>query len=616
MTNSRLGNFHWVWIIDTEFRYQSGERNEPVCLCAHELRTGRRLELFFDRHRENPFDYSDALFVCYSAAAEWKTFLSLGWELPLDVLDLHFEYLNQINGVWQGNVLLRKIGSGLADAMATFGLDFLSHLEKEEERDYILSRSSYPPEGQRRILDYCWTDVDGTAQLLEKMLPDIDLEQALLRGSFTKPVAWIEHNGLPISPMYHRIAACRDDLQREIAREVEATHGYGVYTLEGKHTQRPVFKQRNFDALIARLELKDVWPQTPTGSCSTNDENAFEPMAKLHPELQPLRQARKSLKSLNLFGAAIGSDDRNRAHVWPFGAVTGRNSPKTSEFILSRPHWVRNLIAPPQGHALVHADIVAAEAGIAADASGDLELIRVYNSGLDPYIEFAKAAGALPLDAVRDKINKPDIEHVRGLYKVADLAIKYGIGGATLATNLGVPQWQTDRMIASHRKTYATYWAWAESQVERAYHEGYISTSFGWKMAVDRSTRRNTVLNFPQQAACAEILRLTLVLAVERGLGPMLCAPHHDAFYLECPDEDAERVSAALASCFQDAAGVVLSGRVRLRLDFGIVRYPSHYHDEDGAEIWNIVRQFLADRAEKEIDSDEERPAPRPRYLT
>jgi hypothetical protein len=61
--------------------------------------------------------------------------------------------------------------------------------------------------------------------------------------------------------------------------------------------------------------------------------------------------------------------------------------------------------------------------------------------------------------------------------------------------------------------------------------------SLDWTMAVERNTRRNTVFNFPQQVACAELLRLTLILAVERDLGPMLCAPHHDAFYLECKDE-------------------------------------------------------------------------------
>jgi DNA polymerase I len=597
--SSRLDAFTSVWAIDSEFRHQSGERNEPVCLCALELRTGRRLELFFDRHHDNPFEYAHALFVGYSAAAEWKTFLSLGWELPHEILDLHFEYLNQINGVWHGNVLLRKIGSGLGDAMAASGLDFLSHVEKEEERDYILSHPSYSPEGQRRILDYCWTDVNGTAQLLDKLLPDIDLEQALLRGAYTKPLAWMEHNGLPISPLYSSIQEHRDELQLQIASDIEAAHGYGVYAIESKKKPKPVFKQRDFDALIRRIGLGDVWPLTPTGSFSTNDEHAFEPMAKLHPELQPLRQARKSLKSLSLFGSAIGADGRNRTKTGSFGAVTGRNTPKTAEFILSRPHWVRNLIAPPPGRALIHADIVAAEAGIAADASGDPELLRVYNSGLDPYIEFAKAAGALAADSVRDKENRPDLEKVRNLYKVADLAIKYGIGGSTLAANLGLSLLQADRIIATHKRTYSTYWAWAESQVKQAYQVGYISTSFGWTMAVDRNTRWNTVLNFPQQAACAELLRLTLVLAAERGLGPMLCAPHHDAFYLECKEEDTEWVSATLDSCFQDAVGVVLSGRASLRLGSGTVRYPNHYCDEDGAEIWDIVEKFLEGRVKR-----------------
>jgi hypothetical protein len=127
--------------------------------------------------------------------------------------------------------------------------------------------------------------------------------------------------------------------------------------------------------------------------CQTNDKDVFKRMAKLHPELEPLRQARKSVKALSLFGSSIGADGWNRASAWPFDTVTGRSNPKTSQFILNRPHWVRHLIAPAEGRALVRADIVAAEVGIAADASGDPELIRVSNSALDPYIEFAKSAG-------------------------------------------------------------------------------------------------------------------------------------------------------------------------------------------------------------------------------
>jgi len=588
-----LDNYSSVWVIDTGFQGPDGEPHEPVCLCAHELRSGRRLELFFDEPHENPFDYTDALFVAYNASVEFKTFISLGWSLPEAVLDLQFEYLRVINGLWLGHQSLKLMGRGLADAMEAFGLDAFSHAEKDAERDSILSNRSYPPEGQRRILDHCWTGVDGTMALLGVMLTEIDFDQALLRGSYSKAVAWMEHNGLPLSALYEEVQEHRAALSVQIARSVEEEHQYGVYAIEGERDPQPVFKRRGLDALIERSGLVEVWPITAAGQFSTSDEDAFKPMSRLHPELRPLRQARKSIKALALFGSNVGHDRRNRAGVLPFGTSTGRNNPNGSQFILSRPHWVRNLIAPGPGRCLVHADIVAAEVGIAADASGDPELIRVYNSGLDPYIEFAIGSGALPIGTVRDKGNNPDVEEVRSLYKVADLAIKYGMGGANLALNLGIPTWQAERIIGTHKRVYRTYWAWAQAQIEQAYQTGYISTSFGWTMSIDRSTKRNSVLNFPQQATCSELLRLTCVLLVERGFGPMLCATHHDAFYLECEAGQSEDVGDALRLCFDEAVGIVLSGRVGLRLEIGIVHYPDHYQDEDGQEIWHIVTEYL-----------------------
>jgi hypothetical protein len=564
------------------------------------------LELFFIGHQDNPFDYEDSLFVCYNASAEWKTFIALDWELPPNVLDLYFEYLNRINGIWRGGQCLRKVGSGLVDALAEFGEDALSHEEKGEERDYIIEWGVSSSPGvtvvahQRRILDYCWTDVIGTKTLLSKILPDIDMEQALLRGDYSKPVAWFEHNGLPINPLYYEIQNHREELQVHIAREVEAKYGYGVFAFEGKKKVKAVFTQKGFDTLIERSGYGKFWPGTPSGlHYSTDDEKAFGPMCKLHPELEPLRQARKSIKALSLTGTTLGKDSRNRGAMWPFGTVSGRNNPKAKQFILSRPHWVRNLISPTKGRAIVHADIIAAEAGIAADLSGDPELIRIYQSGADQYLEFAKSAGAVPQEAVRDKKNA-ELEALRDLYKVALLAIQYGVGAETLSQNLGVPQWQAERIIASHKRTYATYWAWVDAQIERAHREGYISTGFGWTLAIGPDTSRNTLLNFPQQAGCAEILRLACVLAVERGLGPTLCAPHHDALYLECDEGEAERVAAKLESCFRDAGETVLSGQVQLRLETGIVRYPDHYCDDDGKEIWEMVVSFLEQRREEE----------------
>jgi DNA polymerase I len=342
---TNLDNYRFVWVIDTEFQQPDGEPNIPVCLCAEELHSGRRLELFFDRPHENPFDYVNSLIVCYSASAEWKTFISHGWELPPNVLDLYFEYLNGINGVWRGGQCLRKVGTGLVDALAEFGEDSLSFEEKQRERDNVIQHGVVPPPGvsaeahQRRILDYCWTDVLGTKKLLPKMLPYIDLDQALLRGEYSKAVAWFEHNGLPISPLYHEIQKHRNDLQVHIARDVEAKYGYGVFAIEGVKNPRAIFKQKGFDALIERSDYGKFWPTTAKGQYSTRDEKVFEPLCKRCPELEPLRQARKSIKALSLTKAILGKDNRNRAAIFPFGTVSGRNNPKATQFILSRPHW-------------------------------------------------------------------------------------------------------------------------------------------------------------------------------------------------------------------------------------------------------------------------------------
>ncbi len=592
--NNFLDDYRRVWVLDTEFRTAPGERNCPVCLCARDLHTGEEVEVFFDSHRENPFDYEAALFAGFNTPAEWKTFLALGWDLPLNILDLHFEYLRLINGVWCNGINLRSFGTGLLDAMTEFNLDAMSCAEKAEERDYILTHSSYPPEGQRRILDYCWRDVDGTGLLLGAMLPMIDEpEQALLRGAYSRAVAWMEHNGLPIDPQYKDIEGRRVELQLAVVREIEDEYGYGVYRVVGRNNPRPVFSQKGFDALVEREGLLATWPKkTERGHYSTDDDKAFKPMAKLHPKLEPLRQLRKTVRGLTLVSNAIGADGRNRASVWPFGTVTGRNSPRARESILNRPRWVRNLIAPPHGRAVIGFDIEAAETAIAADLSGDPEFLRIYNSGADQYIEFAISSGILPPGTKRD----PDdlkLEAVRDLYKVAALAIQYGVATPTLAVNLGIPYWQADRIIANHKRAYATYWAWAEAQITKAYADGFISTAFGWTMAVDKYTPPNRLLNFPQQATCAELLRLTCVLVEERGMGHMLCAPHHDALYIECPDRDVDAVRKRVTDCFLDAADAVLSERVRLRVKPHVVVHLDCYADEKGASIWKVVQRLV-----------------------
>jgi DNA polymerase I-like protein with 3'-5' exonuclease and polymerase domains len=240
----------------------------------------------------------------------------------------------------------------------------------------------------------------------------------------------------------------------------------------------------------------------------------------------------------------------------------------------------------------VHADIVGAESWLAAGLSRDPELMRIYSSGADQYIEFAMVTGALPPGTVRNKMDR-EMERIRAMHKTALLAINYGVKSKTLSLYLGVPEWKAGAIINAHKAAYFQYWNWAEEEVEAAKARGYVETFYGWRLDVEHAPF-NTVLNFPQQAACAEVLRGACIKLCDRGWGPYMAAPHHDAVYIHCPSEMADEARKALEECLIEAGDEVMDDPdFRLRVDSDVVHYPGHYHDPDGASLWKIVAEFF-----------------------
>ena len=88
--------FKEVWLVDTEYVPLPGERPDPVCLVAWELRSGRKLRLWKDQLGPvPPFSTGpECLFVAFYASAEVGFFLAMGWPKPTRILDLFIEYRN------------------------------------------------------------------------------------------------------------------------------------------------------------------------------------------------------------------------------------------------------------------------------------------------------------------------------------------------------------------------------------------------------------------------------------------------------------------------------------------------------------------------------------------
>ena len=87
---------------------------------------------------------------------------------------------------------------------------------------------------------------------------------------------------------------------------------------------------------------------------------------------------------------------------------------------------------------------------------------QAYASG-DPYLEFAKLAGAVPPDAT-----KKSHPHERALYKATVLAVQYGMGAESLTERIQQPVIVAKDLLSKHRGAFRTFWKWSDSNVDYA----------------------------------------------------------------------------------------------------------------------------------------------------
>lgn len=566
-----MERFVEIWLVDFEYQSDTGERPVPVCMVAREVRSGRLIRLFQDELRQRttapyPVDAS-VLFVAYYAPAELGCHLALGWPLPARVLDLCVEFKRKTSG------LKPTHGKGLLGALAYHGLPALDGFGKNSMRELALRGGPYTDAERLALLDYCETDVVALAKLLPAMADGIDLPRALLRGRYMTALARIEGTGTPIDT--NMLASLREhwtDLKAELIRWVDA--GFNVY-------DNQTFKYVAFANYLTRNDI--AWPMLETGRLCL-DDGTFKFMAQAHPQLQPLRELRKTLAQLRLSSLEVGADGRNRCSLWGFGTKTGRNTPSTSKYVFGLPAWARGLIKPERGRALAYVDYGQQEFGIAAALSGDAAMLQAYRSG-DPYLAFAKQARAVPEDAT-----KASHGFVREQYKACILGLQYGMGAASLALRTNLPDAGARELLRAHKDTYPVFWLWAQAAVDRAILTGSLHSVFGWEVHVEGKANPRSLMNFPMQANGAEMLRLACCLMTERGIE--VCAPVHDAVLIEADTDAIDDVVQAAQVAMREASEVVLDG-FGLRTDATVIRHPDRYSDKRGAPMWEKVTDML-----------------------
>jgi DNA polymerase-1 len=541
-------------------------------MVAKELRSGKIWRLFRGEFgSEPPFPVGpETLFIAFYSSADLGCFIALNWPLPAAVLDPFIEFRLRTNG------LETPAGAGLVGALVYFGLDHIGAAAKDEMRELVLRGGPWSADERTAILRYNEDDTLALERLFLAMLPRIDLPRALLRGRYTKAAARMEWNGVPIDVV--TLALLRQHwggIQDDLIREIDAD--YGVF--DGR-----TFKRDWWERYLTARGIP--WPLLESGNLDLSDET-FRQMAKAYPAVSPMRELRSALSDLRLNDLAVGGDGRNRTILSVFRSRTGRNQPSNTRFIFGPSVWLRSLIQPPPGHGLAYIDWSQQEFGIAAALSGDQAMLQAYVSG-DPYLEFAKQAGAVPADAT-----KASHGPTRELFKQCTLATAYGMEAPSLAARIGQPQIVARDLLRAHRETYRIFWRWSDAAVDHALVHGSLHTVFGWRIHVAGNPNPRSLRNFPAQANGAEMLRLACCLATERGI--QICAPVHDAVLICAPLELLEDDIAGMRAVMAEASRIVLSG-FELRTDVMRVCHPDRFQDPRGERMWRRVVELIAKR--------------------
>jgi len=254
-------------------------------------------------------------------------------------------------------------------------------------------------------------------------------------------------------------------------------------------------------------------------------------------------------KNKETFFDSLGKDGRVRSYLNPYGAVSARYQPKATGFIPLKSAWMRSLIAPKPGSAICAIDYGSQEFLIAALMSNDKNMIEAYKSG-DVYLYFAKLAGAVPWDGLKD-----DYKVERNVFKSTTLGISYSMGAAALARKLtddtDKPHTQQDAqdLIDKFMKAYPDYADWIENIRHDYSRRRCHKLVDGWVIFGDNPNKR-AISNFPIQGYGSCILRKAIQLCQDRGLKVIF--PLHDALYIEYPSLSLDHIN-TFAECMREA---------------------------------------------------------------
>lgn len=335
--------------------------------------------------------------------------------------------------------------------------------------------------------------------------------------------------------------------------------------------------QQLSEVLFTKLALPTAGIKKSKTGYSTGQKE-LDKLRGQHPIIEQIEKSRELAKLINTYvdtlPLLVAQDGRIHTTYNQDIASTGRLS-STNPNLQNIPirsaegRRIRASFVPDRGNLFVNADYSQFELRLAAILANDQELIDDFNSGVDIHSKTASEVYKVPLEEVT-KIQRRNA-------KVINFGILYGMSPHGLSSATDMTFTEAKIFIDEYfnlRKPIRNY---LNAILAKARTDGYAETYFGRRRPTPdilssnfmvRSGAERAAANMPIQGTEADLMKLAMIAIDKKiaGLGEQILQVH-DSIVVECPAENAGKVSEILRDTLENIAPEL---KIKLQVDVSL----------------------------------------------
>ena len=305
-----------------------------------------------------------------------------------------------------------------------------------------------------------------------------------------------------------------------------------------------------------------------TKSGYSTDAQTLEELRAYSPIIDDILEYRQVTKLHGTYASALPmvADENGRIHTDFKQALTATGRLSSAEPNLQNipirtkmGRQMRKYFIARKGYSLVDADYSQIELRLLAHISGDYTMRESFISGEDIHTKTAAAVFGVPEDRVTDEMRKRA--------KAVNFGIVYGIGGFSLAKDIGTSVAEATQYIKNYKMNYPDIDRYLEEVVKDADRDGYTTTAFGRRRYIPeihsqngnmRAFGRRVAMNAPIQGTAADIMKMAMLRVdaalKKEGLDARIVMQVHDELVIEVKDSEIEKCREILRYEMESAA--------------------------------------------------------------